>query len=143
MLINISENFHEKKDMITNQIGKPFDLEQRKKLDGTVLRDLAVTAASIDVYNLMILNEGQSFCNLEMRNKGISISFKAKNDTYALVIPFYKLKIYKGKAEEYSFYKDHYFVKVKAGAKESEIHQFIKKLRNFKADNASPRIEDL
>lgn len=143
MLLNISEDFNDKKDIITDQIGKPFNLEDRKKLNGTVLRNLAVTAASIDVYNLMILNEGQSFCSLEMRTKGINISFKAKTDTYALVIPFYKLKIYKGKAEEYSFYKDHYFIKIMAGAKEPEVHQFVRKLRNFKADNASPRIEDL
>lgn len=143
MLINISQDFNEKKEVIDSQLGKPFELQQRQDLKGTFLRKLPVTAASIDVYNLMVLNEESTHCNIEMKTKGISISFPVKNETYALLIPFYKLRIYKGKAEEYSFYKDHYFIKIAAAAQASEIHQFIKKVRDFKADNASPRIEDL
>lgn len=142
MLINISEAFSEKKEQITAKVGKPFDLEERKKLEGTLLKSLPVTAASIDLYNLLILNDGPGFCNLEMRPKGLIITFRAKADTYALVIPYYKLKIYKGRAEEYSFYKDQHFIKIRAGATEADVHKFIKKIRNFKADNAFPRIED-
>ena len=143
MLINISEAFSEKKEQITSKVGKPFALEERKRMEGTLLKNLPITAASIDIYNLLILNEAPAFCNLEMRTNGLIISFKVKSDTYALIVPYYKLKIYKGKAEEYSFYKDHYFIKVKAAPTDIEIHGFIKKIRNFKADNAGPRIEDL
>lgn len=143
MLINISEAFSEKKEQIRENVGKPFDLEDRKKLEGTQLKELPITAASIDIYNLLILNEAPAFCNLEMRPKGLIISFTVKSDTYALIVPYYKLKIYKGRAEEYSFYKDHYFIKVRAASTDADIHQFIKKIRHFKADNANPRIEDL
>jgi hypothetical protein len=143
MLLNLSHDFAKKKELITAEIGKPFDLEQRKRLDGTMLSNLAVTAASIELYNLMILNEEQVKCTIEMRPKGVSISFRAKQDMYSLVIPFFKLKIYKGRAEEYSFYKDHHFVKIWAGANDINIHKFVKKLKNFKADTAPPRIEDL
>ena len=143
MLINISEAFSEKKEQITRNVGKPFDLEERKKLEGTQLKNLPITAASIDIYNLLILNEAPGFCNLEMRPKGLIISFAVRSDTFALIVPYYKLKIYKGRAEEYSFYKDHYFIKIRAGSKEADIHSFIRKVRHFKADNAGPRIEDL
>lgn len=143
MLLNLSHDLAKKKEIITSEIGKPFDLEYRKKLDGTLLSDLPVTAASIDLYNLMILNDVQVRCSIEMRPKGIVMSFRAKQDMYSLVIPFYKLKIYKGRAEEYSFYKDHYFIKIWAGANDANTHKFVKKLKNFKADNAHPRIEDM
>ncbi len=143
MLINISEGFSEKREEIDALVGKPFTLEQRQKHEKTSITGLFITAASIDIYNLLVLNEGNSQCSIEMRPKGIIISFRVKNDTFSLIIPFYKLKIYKGKAEEYSFYKDHYFIKIWAGAAEAEIHAFLKKVRNFKADNAGPRVEDL
>ena len=142
MLLNISHDYTEKKGQIDELVGKPFNLEERKKLAGISLRDIPVTAASIDLYNLMVLNETQTFCNLEMRHKGLIISFRVKDDTYSLVIPYYKLKIYKGRAEEYSFYKDKYFVKIWAGAKEADVHSFVKKIRHYKADQALPRIED-
>lgn len=142
MLVNISRDFTEKREEINDLTGKPFTLEARKKLDGTSLSNLTITAASIDIYNLLVLNQGQNFCSVEMRPKGVIISFKAAGETYALVIPFFKLKVYKGRAEEYSFYKDNHFIKVRAGSEEAEVHSFIKKLRHYKADKALPRIED-
>jgi hypothetical protein len=142
MILNISKDFSEKRDDINELVGKPFTLEERKKLNSTSLQNLWITAASIEIYNLLVLNEGNSQCSLEMRPKGVIMSFRAATETYALIIPFFKLKIYKGRAEEYSFYKDHQFIKVKAGAEEKEVHAFIKKLRHYKADKALPRIED-
>jgi hypothetical protein len=143
MLLNISEGFSEKKELIDTTVGKPFNLEQRQKLINTSLSGLPVTAASIDIYNLLVLNEGNSFCTVELRSKGVIISFKAREDTFALLIPFHKLRIYKGKAEEYSFYKDHYFIKVQVISSHDEAHQFIRKIKNLKIDTSNPRIEDL
>lgn len=142
MLLNISQNFSEKREEINELVGKPFTLPERKELNSTGLQELPITAASIEIYNLLVLNEGPSNCNLEMRPKGILISFRAAGETYSLIIPFYKLKIYKGRAEEYSFYKDNHFIKVHVGANQPEVHSFIKKLRHYKAEKALPRIED-
>jgi hypothetical protein len=58
-----------------------------------------------------------------------------------LVIPYYKLKIYKGKAEEYSLYMDHYFIKVLADKK--GIHQYFKKVADEKIANTPTSFEDL
>ena len=142
MLVNISRDFSEKREEINEMIGKAFSLDQRKELGGTSLQNLPITATSIEIYNLLVLNQGYSNCNLEIRPKGVMISFRAGGETYGLVIPFYKLKIYKGRSEEYSFYKDHHFIKVKAGAGEHDVHAFIKKLRHYKADKALPRVDD-
>ncbi len=127
MLLNISRDFSDKREEINDLIGKPFNLSERQELEKTSLHELPVTAASIEIYNLLVLNEGQSNCNLEMRSKGIIISFRAAGETYSLIIPFFKLKIYKGRAEEYSFYKDNHFIKIHAGANQPEVHSFIKK----------------
>lgn len=142
MLLNISKDFNEKREDINEIVGRPFTLSERQQLKTTSLHNLPVTAASIEIYNLLVLNEGQSNCSLEMRPKGVLINFRAAGETYSLIIPFFKLKIYKGRAEEYSFYKDNHFIKVHAGAEQTEVHSFIKKLRHYKADRALPRIED-
>ncbi|MFD2518105.1 hypothetical protein [Salinimicrobium flavum] len=143
MLLNLSHELPKKNKIITEQVGKPFPLEERKKLEGISISNLPVSAASIDIYNLLVLNESQSSCSIEMRPKGILIGFRVQADTYSLVIPFYKLKIYKGRAEEYSFYKDHYFIKIWAGKTDTDTHSFIRKVKNYQADTGFTRVEDM
>ena len=76
-----------------------------------------------------------------MRPKGIIVLFRSLLETYALVIPYYKLSIYKGDLAIYSIFRDHYFIKVKSDTK--AIQKFFKKILNFKADNLPTYIEDL
>ena len=68
-------------------------------------------------------------------------SGRSKKSTYGLVIPYYKLKIYKGRAEEYSIYKDNSTIKV--AAKNKSTHAFFKKIANEKIKNMPPSIDDL
>lgn len=80
---------------------------------------------------------------MQCRNKaeGIIVRFRSLLETYALVIPYYKLTIYKGDLGIYSIYRDQHFLKVKADTK--AVQKFFTKLLNHKADNAPTSIEDL
>ena len=78
-----------------------------------------------------------------MRPNGIIVGFRSLLESYALVIPYYKLVLYKGKAEEYSIYKDNYFIKIQARTKDKEIHRFVKKVLKAKALSSSQRIDEL
>lgn len=133
MLVNLSQDKDSLKEKIEAEIGKPFDLVKREELGGIDSGLMEITFSSIDIFNLLILNEGMSTCSLEMRPDGIIIRFQAALETYALVIPYYKLKIYKGRAKEYSLYRDNYFIKVKAD--QQKTHDFMRKLRQFKAQH--------
>lgn len=141
MLLNISYNRPAISEKINNEVGKPFTLFERVKLKGSGSPKLQITSTSIDIHNLLILDNNANICNVEMRNKGIIVMFRSLLETYALVIPYYKLNLYKGKAEEYSIYKDHYFIKVKAD--KPGIHKFFKKIIDYKNDNAPTQIDDL
>lgn len=141
MLVNISYNRPAISEKIKNKVGKPFTLMERVKLKGTGSPKLHITSTSIDIHNLLILDNNANVCNVEMRISGIIVMFRSLLETYALVIPYYKLNLYKGKAEEYSIYIDHYFIKVKADT--PGIHKFFKKILDYKADNAPTQIEDL
>lgn len=141
MLLNISYNNPEVKEKINREVGTTFTLLQRFKLKGTGSPRLKITSTSIDIHNLMVLDNNANVCNIEMRPKGIVVMFGALLETYALVIPYYKLHLYKGKAQEYSIYKDHYFIKVMA--QDVTVHNYMKKILDYKSDNAPTQVEDL
>jgi len=106
---------------------------ERIKMKGVGSHKLFITSTSIEIHHLLILDKYINTCNIEIRPDGIIVTFRSLLETYALVIPYYKLKLYKSKAEEYSIYRDHYFIKVKADTKNTHI--FMKKLLDFKANH--------
>ena len=141
MLVNVSYNNKEITQKIDQEVGKPFTLKERWSMGGIGSPKLTITATSTEIRNLLILDNNLDTCNIELRPKGIILRFRSLLETYALIIPFYKLTIYKGDLGIYSVYRDHYFVKVKADTK--AIQKFFKKLLDYKADNSPTTIEDL
>ena len=141
MLLNVSYNEAEVKERIEAAVGKPYPLRDRWKMGGVGSSKLLISATSIDIHNLLILDNNRNTCNVELRPKGIILRFRSLLETYALIIPYYKLTLYKGKAEEYSIYKDQQFVKIVA--KTMGTHKFFSKISAEKAKNQAPGIEDL
>ncbi|WP_340203137.1 hypothetical protein [Ascidiimonas sp. W6] len=140
MLLNISYNQPEVTRKIDNEVGKPFTLRERWRLGGVGSPKLHITTSSIDIHNLLVLDNNSDTCNVEIRPNGIIIRFRSLLETFALIIPFYKLSLYKGDSHEYSMYRDHYFIKVRADKK---VHAFMKKVLNYKSEMAPTHIEDL
>ena len=141
MLVNISYNDPEVKRRIEKAVGKPFSLQKRWQLGGIGSPKLFMNSFSIDIHNLLILDQNINQCNIELRPQGIIVRFRSLLATYGLIIPFYKLKIYKGKAKEYSIYMDQYYIKVLAD--KERIHQYFKKVMDQKTSNTPPSLEDL
>ena len=117
MLLNVSYNNPEISRKIDAEVGRPFRLKERWNLGGIGSPKLFITASSMEIRNLLILDNNLDSCNIELRPKGIILRFRSLLETYALVIPYYKLVIYKGNLGIYSIYRDHYFIKVKADTK--------------------------
>jgi len=143
MLLNVSYNNKKISRQIDEAVGKPFTLAERIKMRGIGSTKLIITDMSIQIHNLMILDSNRNQCNIEMRPKGIIVGFRSLLESYALVIPYYKLVLYKGKAEEYSIYRDDYFIKIEARKKDKSIHKFIQKVMQAKAAAAPRRLEDM
>ncbi|MBT8183392.1 MAG: hypothetical protein KJN76_01020 [Eudoraea sp.] len=141
MLLNVSYNNKEITRKVDTAVGKPFTLRERWKMGGIGSPKLFITTSSVEIRNLLILDNNLNSCNIEMRPKGIVVRFRVLLETYALVIPYYKLSIYKGDSAVYSIYRDHYFIKVRSDTK--AIQKFFKKMLDYKADNAPTNIEDL
>lgn len=141
MLLNVSYSNKEVTKKIDTEVGKPFALKQRWNMGGIGSPKLEIVDASVEIRNLLILDNNANQCNIEMRPKGIILGFRSLLESYALIIPYYKLTLYKGDMAVYSIYRDNYFVKVRSDTK--AIQKFFKKLLDYKADNAPTSIEDL
>ena len=141
MLFNISYNQPKIKEKIDEEVGRPFNLMERLRLNGTGSPKLFITSTSLDIHNLLVLDNNINTCNIEMRPKGIIVMFRSLLETYALIIPYYKLNLYKGRAEEYSIYRDHYFIKVRAN--NPAIHKYMMKIVDYKTQNAPTKVDDL
>lgn len=137
MLLHVSYNDSENTRKTDSALGKPFPFLKRIKMGGIGSPKLTITDASNDISYLLNLDNNRNVCNIEMRPKGIILGFRSGLNPYALIIPYYKLSIYKGKAEEYSICMDAYFVKIQARSKDIEVHRFVKKLLKAKAEDIS------
>ncbi len=131
MLLNLSNNPEEVKTRIEKEIGKSLDLKTRQALQGVDSGLLVINSGSVEILNLLVLNQGLNTCNIELKTDGILIRFQINMENYGLVIPFYKLKINKSQASEYTFHRDEYFIKIKAD--KANIHNFMRKIRMQKA----------
>lgn len=141
MLVNVSYTNKKVTRKVDLAIGKPFTLKERFAMGGIRSPKLDITKTSIEISNLLLLDTTASSCNIELRPKGIIVRFRSLLETYALVIPYYKLVIYKGDFAEYSLYRDQYFIKVRSDTK--AIQKFFRRLLDYKVDNTPTSIEDL
>ena len=133
MLKNISYNNPKIIDEINNYVGKPYTILKRLKIGGIGSSKLIINSADSIIENLLNLDNNLNYCNVEIRPKGIIIHFKSLLETYGLIVPFYKLKIFKWRANEYSIYIDNFFIKVNASEKNE--HYFLKKILRLRASN--------
>ena len=141
MILNVSYNNRSITQKIDDEVGKPFTLKERWAMGGIGSPKLIITDASIEIRNLLILDNNRDTCNIEMRPKGVILRFRSLLETFALIVPYYKLTLYKGESSVYSVYRDHYFVKVASDTK--AVQKFFKKLLAHKADNTPTSLEDL
>ena len=130
MLLNVSYNRPKIKNQIDDSVGKAFSLAERIKMGGIGSGKLIINSTSQQIHNLLVLDSYQNVCSLEIRPQGVLLTFKSILETYTLVIPYYKLHIYKGESEQYSIYMDSYFVKVQA--KQKRVHKFLRKVLDHK-----------
>lgn len=132
MLANVSYNNPELTRRIDELLGKPFTLKERWVLKGIGSPKLFITGSSIEIHNLLQLDNNRNSCNIELRPKGIILRFRSLLETYGLIIPYYKLTLFKGDLGVYTVHVDNHFVRVQADTK--AIQKFFIRMLGYKAD---------
>ncbi|GLU43881.1 hypothetical protein [Allomuricauda sp. NBRC 101325] len=141
MLLNVSYSDKNITKKIDDALGKPIPLKERWAMGGIGSPKLYITEASVEINNLLILDNNLNTCNIELRPKGIIVGFRSRLESYGLIIPYYKLNVYKGEMSIRTIYMDHYFIKVRTDTK--AIQKFFRKMLDHRADNLPTNIEDL
>jgi hypothetical protein len=133
MLKNISYNNLNVIDEINKLVGKPYSFLEKIKRGGVGSKKLLITKADKVIENLLLLDQNINNCNIEIRSSGIIIYFRSLLETYGLIIPYYKLVIFKVSENEYTLNVDSKFVKIKIKSKKD--YTFIRKIMEEKAKN--------
>lgn len=143
MLVNVSYNNKDITRKVDALVGKPFTIRERFQMNGIGSPRLVIAEASIQINNLLLLDNNRNYCNIEMRPKGIILGFRSLLESYALIIPYYKLVVYKGNSNSYSIHIDAYSVKIETQQNAKVIQIFMTKMLAAKAENLPTRLEDL
>ena len=134
MLQNISYNNKKQRSEIDLLVGKPFTLLERLKLGGVGSPKLYVTSSSKEIDALYLLDHNDNTCNIELRPRGVILRFRSLLETYALIVPYYKLTLFKGTSDVYSVHAEHH--KVSVSAQSETVRIFFKKIQHQKAKNS-------
>ena len=132
MIKNLSYNSKKNNTLLLELVGRPFSFIERLKLGGIGSNKLVIADASKEIVELLRMDNNLNYCNIEIRKNGIIIRFKSLLETYGLIIPYYKLVIYKGESNIYSLYKDTDYIKFFVDNKSTS--HFIKKIIRLKTD---------
>lgn len=142
MLANTSYNDKKINQTINEIVGKPFSLIENIKRNGIGSPRLDILKTSEEIATLLSYDNNRNFCNIELRPRGIIIRFRSLLETFSLVIPYYKLVLFKP-ANSFTFHIDHHFIAVDAPTKNKGILQFMEKLNRMKTENSPTYIDDL
>ena len=142
MLVNTSYNEKKINDSIHELVGKPFGFIENIKQNGIGSPRLNIIKSSEEIATLLSYDNNRNFCNIELRPKGIIIRFRSLLETFSLVIPFYKLVLFKP-ANSFTFHMDHHFISVEAMPENKGLHQFMEKLNRMKSENSPTYVDDL
>ena len=132
MIKNLSYNSKKINAVLLELVGRPFSFIERLKLGGIGSNKLVIADASKEIVELLRLDNNVNYCNIEIRKNGLIIRFRSLLETYGLIIPYYKLIIYKGESNIYSLYKDTSYIKFFADNKSTSL--FMKKIIRLKTD---------
>lgn len=143
MLRNVSYNNQQITREINELLGPPYSMMQRLKMRGNGSPRVVVVEASKEIAELLTVDNRRHYANIEIRPNGIIVGFRSRLEAYALVIPYYKLVIYKGTSDVYSIYTDTTVMKVREVSSDRPIHKFMSRIMAHKNSQAAVRIEDL
>ena len=134
MLCNVSYNNSDIKESIDELVGKSFSFRERLKLGGTGSPKLKIQEASVEISSLLNLENSINYCNIELRPRGIIVSFRSILETYAWVVPYYRLSTFKSH-DTWSFYSGEEHLKLRNSLGFSSVSDFFIKMQNLKSES--------
>ena len=131
MLVNTSYNDKKVNQEIDTLVGTPFSFFERIKMSGVGSPQMRIRTASKEILSLLNKNTNRNVANIELRPKGIIVRFNSRLENYALVIPYFKLSLFKGKKDSSAVFCDQH--KITFEVYNKQVSNFMKRLLSEKA----------
>lgn len=132
MIKNISYNDKKVRDEINSMVGDTYTWFDRIKMGGDGSPKFKVILASENIQGLLQKTNSGSFCNIELRPKGIIVGFSSIYETYVWVIPYYQLNIFK-KVDYFSIYGGQEFLRIKNTPYNTINQTFIERMMEIRS----------
>ena len=134
MIRNISYHTLELKQEITETVGNAYSMIARFKLRGVGSQRYRVLEASENLRTLFERDSAANFCNIELRQAGIMLRFRSKQETYGWLIPYRSLTIFKGESS-FSIYDGTESLRLEAAHNAKLKVDFIHKMIRIRAES--------
>jgi hypothetical protein len=121
---------------INDLVGKPIGYLDRIKMRGIGSQRFLVEEANSEVMELISKQNTPPYTNIELRPKGIILWFRVKLDSWVLVLPYFKLSVFKT-AGHLIIHQDHWKLKLEPAHNATLKLKFIQKLLGLKAEIVS------
>ena len=95
MILNTIYTERDQEERIDNLVGKKFGFIETLKLKGIGSKRMIINKASNKIESLLNKSQDINYVNIELRPKGVLLRIHATLKTYAWVIPYYQLVVFK------------------------------------------------
>lgn len=136
MLFKYSYYSKKTEEEIHELVGKSIGFMDRIKMGGIGSQRFLVQEADSEITALLSKQNMAPSTNIELRPKGIIMSFRIKLDNWVLVLPYRKLSIFKS-AKELTIHQDHWKLKLSPVNNAGLDLKFFHKLLKLKAEVTS------
>lgn len=133
MLFQTSYHSKETKEEIDTLVGKSIGIIKMIKMRGIGSQRFLVDEANEEVQELLERQNTPPYTNIELRPKGIMLWFRVKLDSYVLVLPYYKLSIFKN-TDDITFHSDQWKLKLIPAHNAKLNISFVQKMLRMKAE---------
>jgi len=128
-------SYHSKKtnEEIQKLVGKSIGFMDRIKMGGVGSQRFLVEEADSEMTALLSTQNSPPYTNIELRPRGIIMSFRIKLDNWVLVLPYHKLSVFKN-AKQLIIHQDHWKLKLSTANNIKFNLKFFQKLLRLKAE---------
>jgi len=130
MVLNSTHTSKTNIELITDLVGKRFNLLDRFKLKGIGSKRMVIEKVSLNLRQYLNTIADINYANIELRPAGILIHINKGLQTYTWVLPYYQLVIYKSDGS--SIHGQGRFINFKNNMLLNENRDFFKKMMELK-----------
>jgi hypothetical protein len=140
MIRETTYNIKEVRQEIAAVAGSSISFFKRLKMGGNGSQRLVIIEAFKELEELIDVDNRSRFCNIELRENGIILHFRSRLESFAWVVPFHILSLFKSD-DSLSIYSGAEFVRVKAAHNSLLNQKFINKILEMKAQKFTQQNE--